>query len=500
MQPAKPRYAWLAAAAIVVLTAGCEPKTPKTQAAGPPPAPRAANVDPAHDGGSAIAPSDAQRRVANLPDFSGLVEDVGPAIVNIRAITDGEANVQDGGAGIPLPKDDPLYDFFRRFGAPEGRREPTQGLGSGLIIGADGVILTNAHVVQGASDVTVKLTDRREFKAKIIGADRRSDIAVLKIDATELPTVKIGDPEKIRVGEWVAAIGSPFGLENSVTSGIVSAKSRTLPDSSYVSFIQTDVAVNPGSSGGPLLNMRGEVIGINSQIYSRTGGYMGLSFAIPINVAKRVQQELIEHGRVSRGKLGVGIQDVDQTLARSFGLDEARGVIVNSVEIDGPAARAGVKPGDIILKFAGQEVGRPKDLPALVAQTHPGTKADLELWRKGSRKTLQVTVGELPDDTMSLANKPAASNAHGDSAGLAVRPLTDEERAATKSETGVVVENAEGAAARAGIQPGDVIVRVNENPIANVDQLREAIARAGEAVAFLVQRDNKRVYVAVRPG
>jgi serine protease Do len=500
MQPAKPRYAWLAAAAIVVLTAGCEPKTPKTQAAAPPPAPRTASAEPAHDGGSATVPSEVQARVAGLPDFSGLVEAVGPAIVNIRAVSDGEANVQDGGAGIPIPKDDPLYDFFRRFGAPEARREPTQGLGSGLIIAADGIILTNAHVVQGASDVTVKLTDRREFKAKVIGADRRSDIAVLKIDASALPTVKIGDPEKIRVGEWVAAIGSPFGLENSVTSGIVSAKSRTLPDSSYVSFIQTDVAVNPGSSGGPLLNMRGEVIGINSQIYSRTGGYMGLSFAIPINVAKRVQQELIEHGRVSRGKLGVGIQDVDQTLARSFGLHEAQGVIVNGVEGDGPAARAGVKPGDIILKFAGQEVGRPTDLPALVAQTRPGTKADLEVWRKGSRKTLKVTVGELPDDTMTLANKPAASAAHGDSAGLAVRPLTADERAATKSETGVMVESAEGAAARAGIQPGDVIVRVNEKPITNVDQLREAIAGAGDAVALLVQRDNKRVYVAVRPG
>lgn len=485
MQPAKPRCGWLMAAAIVVLVAGCDPKTPKTQS------PVTVAV--------AAPAADTAVRTHALPDFSTLVEEIGPAIVNIRAISDGGyANVQDGGAGIP--KDDPLHEFFRRFGAPEGRREPTQGVGSGLIVAADGYILTNAHVVQEATDVTVKLTDRREFKAKIVGADRRSDIAVLKIDARDLPTVKIGDADRIRVGEWVAAIGSPFGLENSVTSGIVSAKSRTLPDSSYVPFIQTDVAVNPGSSGGPLINMRGEVIGINSQIYSRTGGYMGLSFAIPINVAKKVEKELVARGKVSRGKLGVGIQDVDQGLAKSFGLTEPTGVIVNGVEPGGPAAQAGIQAGDIILKFAGKDVGRPNDLPALVADTQPGTKADVEVWRKGKRKTLKVTVGELPDDAMAPAKKTDASAHNGDAAGLAVRPLTSEERQATKSEGGLMVENVEGAAARAGIQPGDVIVQVNENPIGDIEQLRQAIARAGETVALLVQRDNRRVYVALTPG
>ena len=484
MQPAKPRCAWVAAAAIVALVAGCEPKTPKTQS---PVAPAAA------------APlTGAPARTQALPDFSALVDEIGPAIVNIRAITDSSANMQDGGAGIP--KDDPLHEFFRRFGAPEGRREPTQGVGSGLIVTADGLILTNAHVVQEANVVTVKLTDRREFKAKIVGADRRSDIAVLKIDARDLPTVKIGDADAIRVGEWVAAIGSPFGLENSVTSGIVSAKSRTLPDSSYVPFIQTDVAVNPGSSGGPLINMRGEVIGINSQIYSRTGGYMGLSFAIPINVAKKIEKALVERGRESRGKLGVGIQDVDQALAQSFGLEEPAGVIVNGVEPKGPAAQAGVQPGDIILRFAGKDVGRPNDLPALVAETRPGTKASVEVWRKGKRKTLDVTVGELPDDSITPPGKPAAAERNGDAAGLAVRPLTSEERHATQADGGLMVESAEGPAARAGIQPGDVIVRANEQAIGDTDQLREAIGRASGAVALLVQRDNKRVYVAVTPG
>ena len=490
MQPAKTACAWITAAAVAVLVAGCDPKTPKT------PKTQTPNV------AAASAPAgDAVVRTEGLPDFSALVEQVGPAIVNIRSVSDTEANVQDGGAGIP--KDDPLYEFFRRFGAPDSKREPTQGMGSGLIVTDDGYILTNAHVVQGANDVTVKLTDRREFKAKVIGTDRRSDIAVLKIEAVELPTVKIGDPDKIKVGEWVAAIGSPFGLENSVTSGIVSAKSRTLPDSSYVPFIQTDVAVNPGSSGGPLLNMQGEVIGINSQIYSRTGGYMGLSFAIPINVAKKVEKDLIERGSVRRGKLGVGIQDVDQALAKSFGLGEPAGVIVNGVEPGGPAEQAGVRPGDIILKFGGKEVGRPNDLPALVAETRPGTKADVEVWRKGNRKTVKVTVGELPEDRMALAARKTAAAAppKGDTAaGLGVRPLTKEEREATKSDGGLMVENVEGAAARAGIQPGDVIVRVNEKPVRGVDELREAIASSRESVALLVQRDNKRVYVAVTPG
>jgi serine protease Do len=480
MQRAKATSAWIAGLVIIALGAGCDPKTPKAQASGAGTAP--ATV-------TAGAPSHA------LPDFSALVEEVGPAIVNVRAVTEGQAD-----ATAAVPKDDPLYEFFRRFGAPEAKREPMQGLGSGLIITADGHILTNAHVVQDATDVTVKLTDRREFKAKVIGADRRSDIAVLKIDASRLPTVKIGNPDKIKVGEWVAAIGAPFGLENTVTSGIISAKSRNLPDNNYVPFIQTDVAVNPGSSGGPLLNLHGEVIGINSQIYSRTGGYMGLSFAIPIDVAKKVEKDLVEHGKVSRGRLGIGIQTVDQALAKSFGLAEPSGVVVNGVEPGGPAEKAGVKPGDIVLKFAGKDVGRPNDLPTLVAETKPGTRTELEVWRKGRRTAVPVTVGELPDDSAASAKKPAVATQNGDPAGLAVRPLTPEERAEVKIEGGLMVENAEGPAARAGIQAGDIIVRVNEQPAENIDELRRAISRSREGVALLVQRDNKRVYVAVTPG
>jgi len=484
MQRANATGAWIAAAAIVALATGCDPKAPKTGAPGAPAAAAAPALSASGEPGA-------------LPDFSALVEKVGPAIVNIRAIS--EANPEAQAGNLPVPKDDPLYEFFRRFGAPEAKREPMQGLGSGLIVTADGHILTNAHVVQDATDVTVKLKDRREFKAKVVGADRRSDIAVLKIDASGLPTVKIGDPDKIKVGEWVAAIGSPFGLENSVTSGIVSAKARTLPDSNYVSFIQTDVAVNPGSSGGPLLNLRGEVIGINSQIYSRTGGYMGLSFAIPIDVAKKVETDLVQYGKVSRGRLGIGIQVVDQALAKSFGLDEPAGIIVNSVEPGSPAEKAGVKPGDIVLKFSGKDVGRPNDLPKLVAETRPGTKAELELWRKGKRKALTVTVGELPDDTVA-SKKPAQAAQNGDPAGLAVRPLTPEERKEAKTEGGLMVESAEGPAARAGIQAGDVIVRVNERAVENIDQLREAIARSPEVVALLVQRDNNRLYVPLTPG
>jgi serine protease Do len=482
MQGAKATGAWVAAAVIIALGAGCDPKTPKAQASG------------------ALGPAGtiASTQPYALPDFSALVEEVGPAIVSIRAIS--EADADAAAASVPIPKDDPLYEFFRRFGAPEAKREPMQGLGSGLIVTTDGHILTNAHVVQGATDVTVKLTDRREFKAKVIGTDRRSDIAVLKIDASRLPMVKIGDPGKIKVGEWVAAIGTPFGLENSVTSGIVSAKSRTLPDNNYVPFIQTDVAVNPGSSGGPLLNLQGEVIGINSQIYSRTGGYMGLSFAIPIDVAKKVERDLVAHGKVSRGRLGIGIQTVDQALAKSFGLEETSGVIVNGVEPGGPAEKAGLKLGDIILKFAGKEVGRPNDLPTLVAETKPGTRAELEVWRKERRTTIPVTVGELPDDNIASAKKPAAATQNGDPAGLAVRPLTPEERGELKTEGGLMVENAEGPAARAGIQAGDVIVRVNEQSVENIDELRRAISRSREVVALLVQRDNKRVYVAVTPG
>jgi len=385
MNSAKFISVWIAVALVTGLAAGCDPKTPKTPKTQAP-------VAAVADARAASAP-----QPHNLPDFSALVQEVGPAIVNIRAITESEGAAQASN----IPKDDPLYDFFRRFGSPDARREPTQGMGSGLIVTENGLILTNAHVVQGASDVTVKLTDRREFKARVVGADRRSDIAVLKIDATALPTVKIGDPEKIRVGEWVAAIGSPFGLENSVTSGIVSAKSRSLPDSNYVPFIQTDVAVNPGSSGGPLLNMQGEVIGINSQIYSRTGGYQGLSFAIPIDLAIKIKDQLQRYGKVSRGHLGVAIQELNQSLAESFGLKKADGALVANVGEGGPAAKAGLQAGDVIVGFNGKPIANSAELPLAVADVRPGETARIRVWRKGSVKDLAVVVGEAPQERVA---------------------------------------------------------------------------------------------------
>jgi len=435
-----------------------------------------------------------------LPDFSALVERVGSAVVNVSTVRNPEATADNTPAVPPGAENDPFYEFFKRFGIPfEGvpRPSPTMGLGSGFIISQDGYILTNAHVVEGATEVTVKLTDRREFKAKIVGADTRSDIATLKIEASGLPTVTIGDPEKVKVGDWVAAIGSPFGFENSVTAGIVSAKSRALPDSTYVPFIQTDVAVNPGNSGGPLFNLQGEVIGINSQIYSRTGGYMGLSFAIPINVAIKVKEDLVHYGKVTRGRLGVTIQDVNQELAKSFGLDKPAGAIVSSVEDGGPADKAGLKSGDIILKVGGKRVDQSNELPSVVARIQPGTKTDIEIWRDGKRTTIPVTIGELGEKTVASASQSGQADGK---LGLAVRPLTPDERKQAKVEGGVVVQNAQGAAARAGIQSGDVILGVNGETIHNVGELREAVSKSNGVVALLVQRNDARIYVPVRTG
>jgi len=435
-----------------------------------------------------------------LPDFSALVERVGSAVVNVSTVRNPEATADNTPAVPPGAENDPFYEFFKRFGIPfEGvpRPSPTMGLGSGFIISQDGYILTNAHVVEGATEVTVKLTDRREFKAKIVGADTRSDIATLKIEASGLPTVTIGDPEKVKVGDWVAAIGSPFGFENSVTAGIVSAKSRALPDSTYVPFIQTDVAVNPGNSGGPLFNLQGEVIGINSQIYSRTGGYMGLSFAIPINVAIKVKEDLVHYGKVTRGRLGVTIQDVNQELAKSFGLDKPAGAIVSSVEDGGPADKAGLKSGDIILKVGGKQVDQSNELPSVVARIQPGTKTDIEIWRDGKRTTIPVTIGELGEKTVASASQSGQADGK---LGLAVRPLTPDERKQAKVDGGVVVQNAQGAAARAGIQSGDVILGVNGETIHNVGELREAVSKSNGVVALLVQRNDARIYVPVRTG
>jgi len=345
--------------------------------------------------------------------------------------------------------------------------------------------------------VTVKLNDGREFQAKVIGMDKPSDVAVLRIQADNLPTVRLGDPARTRVGEWVLAIGSPFGFENSVTAGIVSAKSRSLPDGTYTPFIQTDVAVNPGNSGGPLFNLNGEVIGINSQIYSRSGGYQGLSFAIPIDIAMNVEQQLVQHGKVSRGRLGVTIQEVNQSLAESFGLKQPGGALVSAVENDTPAAKAGLQPGDVILKLNGKDIGRSADLPPQVADLRPGSEARLEIWRKGQRKQISVTIGELPGEKVAADGHGSADQGR---LGLAVRPLTPEERKQSNLNGGLLVEDASGPAARAGIQAGDVVLSLNGEPVTGVEQLRALTGKASKHVALLIQRDNAKIFVPIDLG
>ena len=447
----------------------------------------------------AAAAAVAAPAAASLPDFTALVESEGPAVVNITVTQ--RAQAASAARELPFRQDDPMYEFFRRFQVPMPDAQPTprQGQGSGFIITSDGTILTNAHVVADASELTVKLSDRREFKGKVLGVDRRTDIAVVKIDASGLPTVKLGDPSKLKVGEWVAAIGSPFGLENTVTAGIVSAKSRSLPDEGYVPFIQTDVAINPGNSGGPLFNMAGEVVGINSQIYSRTGGYMGLSFSIPIDVAVKIKDDLVKHGKVNYGRIGVSIQGVNKDLAESFGLDRPRGALVSTVEPGSPADKAGVKSGDVIVAVDGKPIDQSVDLPRIIGETRPGTAVALQVWRKGATQTLRVTVGEMP------AEKVAAAATGGESAkpaklGVAVRPLSAEERKTLDVDAGVVVEQVDGPAAKAGIRQGDVILAFGAAKVENPEQLKKLVDKASGNVPVLVRRDEATIYVPVRIG
>jgi serine protease Do len=442
--------------------------------------------------------------IQQLPNFTQIVEQNGPAVVNVSVTRSAQAGAQAQGPQIPgVPDDDPLNQFFRRFGPPQqqGEQPMQRGQGSGFIVSADGIILTNAHVAGEATDITVKLTDKREFDAKVIGVDRRTDIAVLKIEARDLPIVKIGDAEHLKVGEWVAAIGSPFGFENTVTSGIVSAKARSLPDENYVPFIQTDVAVNPGNSGGPLFNMNGEVVGINSQIFSRTGGYMGLSFAIPIDVAMKIKDELVQHGKVTRGRIGVQIQEVNQALANSFGLPKTQGALISGVEPGSPADKAGLKSGDVVLGVNGKEVTQLGQLSGEIAGLKPGSNASLDVWRNGSRSKIDVKVGQL-DEPQNLAAAGAGAQGETPKLGLTVRELAPAERAQIKSEGGLVVQNVTGAAARAGIQPGDVILAFNDTPLKTVDQLKSLVSKTekSKTVALLVQRDEARIYVPLQMG
>ena len=434
-----------------------------------------------------------------LPSFADLVEAQGGKVVNISTTT-----TIDQPNNIPVPENDPFYDFFRRFAPPGGGGErESRSLGSGFIISSDGYILTNSHVVAAADDITVKLNDKREFTAEVIGVDPRTDVAVIKIDADNLPAVSIGDPDKLRVGDWVLAIGSPFGFESTVTSGIVSAKGRSLPQENYVPFIQTDVAINPGNSGGPLFNLDGEVVGINSQIYSRTGGFMGLSFAIPINVAIDIADQLKTDGRVKRGRIGVVIQEVTAELAESFGLDAPRGALVNRVEKGGPAQKAGIEVSDVILKFASEDVESSNDLPRIVGQTKPGSIVEVELWRDGKLKTLTIKVGEIPADE----NASAKSNSQKERAknevselGLVVSDLTSQQLKQQELQGGIRIDKVSGVGQKAGLRSGDVILALNNDDVESVEQFVKLMDQYSEArsIALLIHRGGGSLYVPIR--
>jgi len=461
-------------------------------------------------GGIGLLPHDAAlAQGRTLPDFTDLVEQVGPSVVNIRTL---ERAVPRQGPGNGMDED--MLEFFRRFGMPlpnmprQAPRSPRsdedqpKGVGSGFVLTADGLIMTNAHVVDGADEVLVTLTDKREFKAKIIGADKRTDVAVVKIEATGLPAVKLGDVGKLKVGEWVMAIGSPFGLENTVTAGIVSAKQRDTGD--YLPFIQTDVAINPGNSGGPLINMRGEVVGINSQIYSRSGGFMGISFAIPIDEATRVSEQLRVAGRVSRGRIGVQIDQVTKDVAESIGLGKQQGALVRGVETGSPAEKAGVEAGDIITKFDGKTIEKFADLPRLVGNTKPGTKSALTVFRRGGSKDLNVIIAEIEPEKPAVKaagkeEKPKASSA-GQSLGLVVSELTDAQKKELKIKGGVKVDGATEAAARAGIREGDVIVAIANTEVGNVKEFEAAVAKMDrtKSVNVLFRRGEWAQYALIR--
>jgi len=419
-------------------------------------------------------------------------------VVNISTIGKSSPAALD-----PDDEDNPLNEFFKRFGGPNGpnmqpRPVPSRGVGSGFIVSPDGYIVTNAHVVDGANEVTVRLTDRREFTAKVIGADKRTDIALIKIDAKgNLPALDLSNPPAPRQGEWVVAIGSPFGFENSISAGIVSGVHRALPGGQMTPFIQTDVAVNPGNSGGPLLNAAGQVVGVNSQIYSRSGGYMGLSFAIPADVAANVAQQLKTHGKVTHGRLGIGIQGLNQALAQSFNLPDSDGALVGSVEKDSPADKAGFKTGDVIRKVDNVAITDSTDVTSRIGNMAPGTKVNVEVWREGKPVTLTATIGTF-DDTEKVASADKSTQDKG-KLGVAVRPLTQDEKAEIGHD-GLVVENATGPAARAGIQAGDVIVSVGAAKVSSLEELKRQVDRAGGHVALLIERNGQKLFVPVRIG
>ena len=454
--------------------------------------------------------------IAGLPDFTELVEKTGPAVVNIRTTEKVKAV-----PSVPGNDEQEMQEFFRRyFGipipprsqqpdrAPRGRKQGPQqqdeevprGVGSGFILSADGYVMTNAHVVDGADDVYVKLTDKREFKAKIIGVDARTDVALVKIEGNNLPRLTMGDSNKIKVGEWVIAIGSPFDLDNTVTAGIISAKARDTGD--YLPLIQTDVAVNPGNSGGPLINMRGEVIGINSQIYSRSGGYMGISFAIPIDEAIRVSEQLKASGKVTRGRIGIQIGDVTKDVAESLGLSKAQGALVQRVEPGGPAEKGGLEAGDIILKYNGISIERSSDLPRLVGSTKPGTRSVLSVWRKGVSREMSLTIAEMEQEKVAKKeDKKPKAEVPPNALGLVVADLTEAQKKELKIDGGVLIDSVDGAASRVGLRPGDVILRLNNTDVKDVKQFNALVTKLDpkKMAVLLVRRGDSSQFVPIRP-
>jgi serine protease Do len=470
-------------------TAAAEAAALVTQA----PAPVAAT--PAPVAGNPVA--------AALPDFTKIVSHNGPAVVNVRVV--GTTKVAQRQQMPQFDEDDPFFEFFRRFqpqqprGGNGGGRELVFGAGSGFIVSPDGVILTNAHVVRDADEVTVKLQDRREYRAKVLGTDPKTDVAVLKIDAKNLPVVPIGNTRNLQVGEWVLAIGSPYGLESSVTAGVVSAKGRSLPGD-QVPFIQTDVAVNPGNSGGPLFNTRGEVVGINSQIYSQTGGYQGLSFAIPIDVAVRIKDQIVTTGKVQHAKLGVGVYDVNQDFADSFKLESPDGALVSNVERGSSADKAGLKSGDVIRKVNGQPIIASGDLTAIVSVAKPGEKVALDVWRDGKIIQMTATLANANEKPDRVNRDNLASTDKGAKLGLALRALDPQERRQSGIMSGLLIEDAGGPAQVAGIQPGDVLLSVNGKPVTSVEQVREVVGKSSKSVALLIQRGDEKIFIPVRLG
>ena len=458
----------------------------------------------------------AQAAPAGLPDFADLVDRVGPVVVNIRttARVGGQSGGGGGGMAPPeLDENDPFYEFFRRFfpqpgpqqrpspgpRSPRGEREVPRGVGSGFILSADGYVMTNAHVVQGADEIIVTLTDRREFKGKLIGADRRTDVALVKIEASALPFVRIGDPNRLRVGEWVIAIGSPFGLDNTVTAGIVSAKARDTGD--FLPFIQTDVAVNPGNSGGPLISMRGEVVGINSQIFTTSGAFAGISFAIPIDEAMRVGEQLRASGRVTRGRIGVVIGPVTREVAEGIGLSKPQGALVQRVESGTPAEKAGVEAGDVILRFDGKAIEKESDLPRIVGSTKPGSRVPVQVWRKGRAVDLQVTVAEMEQEQVARRPDQTPRATAANSLGLAVSDVPADRLKEMRIRTAVRVDSVDGAAARVGVQVGDLILAVNNVEVQNTKQFNDFVSKLDvkRNVVLLIRRGEQSNFVVIRP-